>query len=389
MWNNKTSLWKKNAENKYKKVVPRAGGLLGPVAHGYLAAQYNPFAEITPRPCVPDVIGIPSEKRKAQIRGGFKASAGGCAFITVNPRMAVTGPDTGQVNSAWCAPVWYTNPPNGVNLSTIPQLDILGVNTTNVSGDASHGTTAYNTTPGYFDVGVTGVVLKDAATKSFFTHDHRCVGLGLRIKYIDTAELRSGTVVLYNAENNSGRGFSIGKSEANMLADSNLNKQVALSMDEHCIVWHPRKATDLNYLSQYSSNFTGTLTTFMPAVAEDTGGMVIAIFGTKPEAKFIFEVDAYYEFTGSLWQNKTASHCDLIGMSIVHSMLDEEIPDSTAAQQYDKKLKAVGGTTDKSTQKFRENDPAAPWNSGPSARGNMPGPGDPYGPGGSMRTELR
>lgn len=337
LWSGKRK-WNRNAAGA-KAHSPYSGKGKGPLsgcATAYIRAQYNPFDEIVPRPCVPDILSIPSEKRKCSIRGKLSTNAAGMGYIYLNPDLAISNTtgagDTTEVNVHWLAPVWYSDGATfvGTNFPQTTPLFATGAAVPNTVG-----------IPAYYDNGVDATVLRAAQLGSFRTHDWRCVGAGLRIKYIGEAEKRKGTLVLYNAENNTC--YPLGnaaKSETTVLNENHLATQVALTEREHVVLWHPRKPTDYMYqINRVPTLLSGT---FEPNFAEGTGMMAIGIFGC-PSQEFLFEVDAYYEFIGSAFPNKTKSDCDLIGLSMIQGTLESEISTMPAQAQLGKKYQELGG----------------------------------------------
>lgn len=331
------------------------------MALAYAKAQYCPFLDITPRPSVPDLISIPSEKRKLSMRGKLKCTAAtGHGYIFLNPDLAVCDPlnvgDATETNIHWLAPLWYSS--TGYTQTGIPK--IIDFTLTGTAVAATSGT------PGYWDQGCTPAKVRECQGNAFRSADWRCVGAGIRVKYIGPAEDRAGTVILYNSENNTGYQLdTAGMNEQTFLARNHLTTQVAVTENEHCVLWHPRKPTDLGY----QINRVPTLVNggFEPYFAEGAGSIGMVFFGCKNStgtsgAEFVFEVDAYYEFIGTDFQNKTKSDSDIIGLSRIQGMMDAEVSPDPSSVQLGKKISDVLGKEKKGA--YAEDDPNAPWNQG-------------------------
>lgn len=304
---------------------------LSPVASSYLRARYYPFMDINPRPCVPDLISIPTEKRKLSIRGKCYTGTQGIGYVVVDPQMAISNADTSETNTNWCAPCWYS--PAANTMASIPKVVDYILTTTAPS--------ATEALPAYFDNGITGAQLRLAQAKAFKNYDWRVVGCGLRIKYIGTAESRKGTYVLYQSEQNTGYNLeTIGATEPQILNSNHLATQTSITESEQCVLWHPRKPTDLGFQINRLPTLVGGAGGFEPYFAEGVGSIGIFIFG-PPNQEFLFEVDGYYEFSGSEFKMKTKSSTDIIGLSVVQNLTEAEAPMGSASAQYGKKYQEV------------------------------------------------
>lgn len=336
--------WKKYGQHKsVQETKPYTGNSipgLSPVASSYLRARYNPFLDINPRPCVPDIISIPTEKRKLSIRAKCYTGSDGIGYVIVDPQMAISAADATEINTNWCAPCWYS--PKNNTMASIPKVvDYI------LTGTAPPATEAE---AAYFDNGITGAQLRSAQSKVFKNYDWRVVGCGLRIKYIGTAESRKGTYVLYQSEQNTGYNLdTVGATEGQILNSNHLSTQTSITESEQCVLWHPRKPTDLGFQINRVPTLVGGAGGFEPYFAEGVASIGVFIFGPANQ-EFLFEVDGYYEFTGSEFKMKTKSDCDILGMSIVQSLTPSETPMGSASIQYGKKYAEVaGGKASKST----------------------------------------
>lgn len=362
MWRNKKNpqIWRPPQGSVYNNKGFRG---FSPVALAYAKAQYCPFLDITPRPSVPDLISIPSEKRKLTMRGKLKCSAAtGHGYIFLNPDLAVCDPsnvgDNTEANIHWLAPLWYTTAAfTGTGIPKIIDFTLTGTPVPSTTG-----------TPGYYDQGVTPAKCREIQQNGFRTADWRCVGAGIRVKYIGPAEDRSGTVILYNSENNTGYQLdTAGMTEQQFLARNHLTTQVAVTEGEHCVLWHPRKPTDLGYQCTRLPSLINQA--FEPYFSEGAGSIGMVFFGCRNSAgtqggEFVYEVDAYYEFIGTDFQNKTKSDSDILGLSRIQGLMDAEVSPDPSSVQLGKKISDVLGKERKGKSGYKEDDPNAPWNQG-------------------------
>ena len=168
----------KNNKNTKRKVnrrqtrLPEVIPIVSKCGRDYLSVLTNPFRAISPLPCIPDVIALPSNKFRTRSIGTFETNDSGQGQIGVNPYRTAANDDLGAVNYSTTAIV------------------MAGVNDFNF------------TAVGSSDVVCAGPYT--TAQLSAVPTQLRLVGCGVKVKYAGTELARAGRLILYRAQANNG-----------------------------------------------------------------------------------------------------------------------------------------------------------------------------------------
>jgi len=262
---------------------------LSPCAINFLKAQYNPWGEFNEPPCIPDLIAIPSNKQCYRAVGNFSVGANGVGFITVNPYLMIYGSENhASTNPNYAAPLQFTTVNyTPTDFQTRSGYDSSWTRTNQISY-------AYTNAP----------YIAQDATDTSMQHgdfDYRIVGCGLKVQYAGAPLSRKGHYLLYEDPTNSGQlvngiATTTGvQTSAGLLADSSI-KQISIDENAHCVVWHPRQMSDLDYVASWQTSVPNTAT---------YASLMIGITGAENAVNLTYDVVCHVELVGRATTGKT------------------------------------------------------------------------------------
>lgn len=272
---------------------------------GYLAARMNPCRTISPLPCIPDVIVIPSNKFRTRALGAFVTNAAGQGLIGVAPYRTYRNNSAGANDY----PVWTSS------LIYAPSLG------------ADFGLAVLNAPTG---VNMTGPY--SIADLNVQSTQLRLVGCGVQVYYEGTVFNKGGRMCLYRSPANIG----IQSGTINTLMAIPATRVTPITTEWRGVVYEPDDPDFLGYQQ------TATLEA---ANVDRTAVLLIVVTGLPVSTSFEFEVSSYWEMIGSLTignTNYTKAHSDVVGMSAVNSIQPTKISDKPMAQTEKKGLADLG-----------------------------------------------
>jgi len=159
----------------------------------------------------------------------------------------------------------------------------------------------------------------------------RLVGMGVRARYTGTELNRGGTMILARATRQGPVGFNTDGYQYQTLLDDQLSNQFPVSRTWRTIAWNPRTAQEYDFLKGASDWYpASTLAATYGADPLPGPDMIIAVSGGVVGNSFDYEIIGYYEYIGTDLDNVSKSESDLVGLSAVRNVTENQavIPDS-------------------------------------------------------------
>lgn len=261
----------KRMQNNNKNSLPEMIPVVSQCSRNYMAALVNPFRQISPLPCVPDVIALPSQKFRTRAFGTLSTNATGQAVIGVNPYITCSN----NSGSILISPSTYA-PAAGNDFDFA-----LAANTVSINPQSDYSAATF--------VGTLAQV--------------RLVGCGVKIRYSGPQLTMAGRITCYRAPSNIG--LQNGTINQLLVIPSTLKTTVNKKWRHVCYV--PDDPDFLGY-QPFSAG--------LPTIGR-TAVLIIVVDGAPGNVTFDFEVSAYWEMIGNLntsATNYTRSHSDPAGL---------------------------------------------------------------------------
>lgn len=286
---NKNKQTNKKAKVQYaKSIIPTTNFHLTGCAKDYISCLSNPFRNISPLPCIPDLISLPSNKFQVRVMSSVITNAAGQAQVGVFPFNSV-------VNDRVCI---YGN-----TNAWVP----VGSNSFEFNSALVGVTTSFSNSP--YNVALFNNRYIQA----------RLVGLGVKVRYAGTELNRGGNIILYRSPAN----IPIITGDTAQLLTYPGSRRVAMDRKFYSIAYVPDDPDFLGY--QELSNLNGGAANALNPGAS----LVCVIEGAQPKQTFEIEMVGYWEMIGSLIGSSnttfTKSHSDLVGLAAAMSALPTKI----------------------------------------------------------------
>lgn len=312
----KTKKSKQNGVRRIQTNLGRKAFQLSPCSKEYLAVMADPFNPRIVSPCVPDLFDFPSKKVRTLVRGTFFVGTS-VGYIAVSP----LGSFTNDVVLATATSVGYAAP------------DI----------DVGYGNLVNNTTPAN-----TFLVFnsQNPINSNMMIGDnlgYRLVGMGVRARYTGTELNRGGTMILSRVTREPPVAYNTAGYQFQTLLNNQTTSQYPVNRTWRTISWTPKESVEYDFSR-------GNSTWFSPASPAASYGstslfgpdMIIAVSGGVSGNSFDYEIIGYYEYTGQSLDNVSKSESDIVGLSAVRNVVEDQavVPDSGPGW-YDSLAKAV------------------------------------------------
>lgn len=312
-----------------------------PCTLDYAYCLLDPFGCNVPV-CVPDLHVLDSLKHRSFLRGSFNAGTTGFGFVAYNPHQSTNDPYTCRPAycqnlasagaNAPCHPVVYstaaytgTEMINDFQDDGTPNYTIGGKSITNFPYEQTDF--AQNLESSYSDAWLTG------------NKRVRLVAAGIRARYTGTELNLGGNMVLFREPDNASLLPSQGDeySMDEVLAHPNA-LVIPISRKWKNVVWKPVSEDDYTFCPNglngiANSTFQKMLTgseTVLSSNSSPAWPLAIIVFGCVAGVSFEYEVFGHYEFIGAI-ANKTKSHSDINGVSLVRNIVPDGPSDRPAA----------------------------------------------------------
>lgn len=278
---------------------------LSDCADKYLEALTNPFNNISPLPCIPDTLVLPSMKFKVQQRGTFAAGVSGTGFVAT----AIERTIFADLNSVYSTTTAYNGGQNIVVGSTL--IEVIPT--------ASVQSTFTSTSP----------TVTDGATQ------FRLVGGGLRVTYSGPNLQMGGNMTIYKSPGQ----YLVGSVPIALLNSQQTSAYLSVDHRDHAVCYAPDSTIQVSYenVAQFTSR-----------IPSNSFNMIICVSGAPPTVTFLWEMVAYWEVVGTQAVQPTRSHADPVGMGAVISSLPTKIakspPKAVHQQTFSETLKTIAST---------------------------------------------
>lgn len=275
---------------------PRMRFVLSDCSKLYLKALTDPFGMFPTAPCVPDLYDSPSKKFSVLLRGTFVVPAATPGVITFRARDAMF---------------------NGTAIGYASSASYAGAGIPVLASDP--GVIAITSSQGPYSAAQNGPGAANI--------QNRCVGAGLRIRYIGTELNRGGLIIPFrHPQNQSVGGYTLAQ-----CSNFRTTRLEPASRGWHGITWRPVDAPDYEY-------YDGPVAANPPGTA---GSIVVLIAPCGAANTYEYELVSHHEVTGAT-DNTTRSESDVAGLSAIRSILDSGFDGDPSTTLFQEAQKLVG-----------------------------------------------
>lgn len=271
----------RGSRSKVKSALP-----ISECGMNYLKAQYNPFAQFTSLPCIPDANAVPSVKKAYRIRTTLTLTAGE-GYILVNPYNMAN--KTGNAGSR-----------DDYALALYKAVTTSGVMT-----KATDTADSFIKQPSEY----INATLED-------NNKVRTVGCGVKVQYQGQWDALQGHVTLYEHPTN--RREYLQDEATISIADLRESASCAFAPIQHgmeyMVVYHPVDTADFEYEPHSNKYNQGDQNRW------DCGVMLIHFEGCAAGATFTVEMVTMFECVGQDIHGTATSEVDLVAFAAIQKL---------------------------------------------------------------------
>lgn len=280
--------------------MPEVVPVVSKCSRDYMSCLTNPYRSISPLPCIPDIISLPSNKFRSRSIGTFVTNASGQGGIGVNPFRTLSNSSAAYYasTSTWAPPV----------------------------GDDFTFAAGTNTAAGFMSTSYNLVQLQQDFIQL------RLVGCGVKVRYAGTELNRAGRITSYRSPSNT----SIVSGTINQLLSIPSTRKFPMLRVWRSVTYVPDDPDFLGYQ---------TVAELFAKQNFNQGTLLHIIDGAPPNTSFDYEISAYWEMIGAINfsnTNFTSSHSDPVGLGAAISAVPLKISERSPEQQEKKGIYDLG-----------------------------------------------